>query len=734
MDPMGAASGGAGSASQLAASPTLTLGATQMGVILGTAAYMSPEQAKGLAVDKRADVWAFGVVLYEMLAGRRLFDGDTVPETLAGVIRAEIDFAALPEGTPSAIRSLLERCLERDPKRRLRDIGEARVLLERPLEQSAVRVPTSGVAEPSRWRERAAWAAALVALAVAGWSISRTHAAAANAVAGPVSRLHLLPPEGMEFNSIDGPVMLSPDGSSIVFRLEGADSESQIVVRELESFDLVRLPGTEGAYEPSWSPDGRFVTFFNEQLSKIDASGLQPPQSLAPVSDARGASWGRNGTILFAPAPGSGLSSVSADGGEVRTVTSVDRERGESAHLRPIFLPGDERFLYVVKSESAEIAGLYVGSLDGKLKKRILPLAIGARFAEPDILLLVQNGRLVARRLNLGTLEVSGEARTIADGVDYLPQFDLPPVSVSQNGRLVFHRPSKGELRQVRRFDRAGKLLESIGEPGDLNLDLSPDGLRLATQRLGSDRRTSIWIRELERDVISRLAAEGVATGPVWSPDGRTIAYAQPEATVPRLVMRPAAGGEPRLLLEEPYLIEPVDWSPDGKTILVEVGFPGERSNLVLIPADGSGTVTPFAKSAASEHSGRFSPDGQFLAYVSDETGSGQIYVEPFPRTGARWLASPRAGNAPRWSGDGFELLYVEAGERAGSATLMSVAVTRRGPELEFGSAKPLGPIASVDYEPVPGGKEFLVGTPIEAGEALPPVVVDNWTSLLAPR
>jgi Tol biopolymer transport system component len=735
MDPTGAGGvgSGAGSPSQLAQSPTLTLGATQMGVILGTAAYMSPEQAKGLAVDKRADVWAFGVVLYEMLTGARLFGGETVPETLAGVIRAEIDLAALPAETPAALRRLLERCLERDPRRRLRDIGEARLLLEQPFEELTAPATT---ANAPRWRERAAWAAAVAGLAVAGWALARSGAAPAigAAAASPVTRFHLLPPEGIAFNSTDGPVMLSPDGSSIVFRIEPEDGKSQLAVRRLDSFEILRLPGTDGSYEPSWSPDGRYILFFGRQVMKIDAGGLQPPQALAPVSDGRGAAWSRDGTILFAAAPGSGLSRVSAEGGEVLPVTTVDRERGESAHLRPLFLPDGERFLYVVKSERAEVAGLYAGSLDGKLKKRVLPLAIGARFAEPDVLLLVQDGRLVARRLNLETLEISGEARTIAEGVDYVTQFDLPPVTVSISGRLVFHRPSKVELRQVRRIGFGGEVLESLGEPGDVNLDLSPDGRRLATQRLGADRKLSIWIRDLERGVVSRLTGEEFAMGPVWSPDGRSIAYVMPEATVPRLMVRPAAGGAARLVYEEVLLIEPIDWSPDGRSILIEVGSPGERSNLLLVPADGSGSVTPFAKSAASEHSGRFSPDGDFLAYVSDEAGQEQIYVEPLPQTGTRWLASPRAGNAPRWNGNGLELLYVEAGERAGASTLMAVAVTRRGAELEFGAARALGPVPSIDYEPLPGRREILVGAPVEEGEDPPPVVIDNWPALLPPR
>jgi len=733
MEPMGAASGsGPGSASQLAQSPTLTLGATQMGVILGTAAYMSPEQAKGLAVDKRADVWAFGVVLYEMLAGRRLFDGETVPETLAGVIRAEIDLAALPADTPPALRRLLERCLERDPKRRLRDIGEARVLLERPLEPDEP--PSSAAAPRGGWRERAAWLAAGLAVALAAWALARPASTDSASAARPVSRLHLVPPEDVQYNSIDGPVALSPDGRRFAVRVERADGTSHLAVRDLASFDLVRLPGPDGTYEPIWSPDGREVAFFGDHLMRVDAGGLQPPVELAPVQDARGASWGPDGTILFAPEPNGAILRVPAAGGEARAVTSVDRERGETGHSRPQHLPGGERFLYLIRSERPEIAGLYVGSLDGALKKRLVATALAVRFAPPDVVLTVQNGRLVARRLDLDRLELVGEPRTLAEGVDYVTQFDLPPVSVSADGRLAYHPPSRQNVRQLQRVDRAGKLLETIGEPTDLNLDLSPDGARLATVRPDDEQRLTIWIRDLRRGVLSKLPTAGVANGPVWSPDGESLAYVSFAGPEPQLEIRPAAGGAPRALASGPYMIEPVDWSPDGRTLLVEAGHPGERANLLVVAADGSGAPTPFVATKANEHSGRFSPDGRFVAYVSDETGREEIYAEPFPRTGARWLVSPKGGEAPRWSGVGLEILYFERGARDAGGTLVAVPAKAIGGRLELGVATPLGPLPSLDYEPLPGGRELLVGAPIEEGRALPPVLIDNWPALLAPR
>jgi Tol biopolymer transport system component len=730
MDPTGTASG-AGSASALAQSPTLTLGATQMGVILGTAAYMSPEQAKGLVVDKRADIWAFGVMLFEMLSGRRLFEGETIPETLAGVIRAEIDLSKLPPETPPTIRRLLERCLERDPKRRLRDIGEARVLLERPLGPEASAAPPSTTLR-SRWLALAAVSLVAAGLGAAGAWLGRPDRGLV--ASRPAARFHLLPPEGYEFNGNDGPAMLSPDGTRIAFRIDSGRGDGQLAVRSLDSFGIRILPGTKGGYEPGWSPDGGSIVFFDEWLSRIDAAGLQPAQRVAPVRDGRGASWGDDGTILFAPDPTGVVERVNATGGEVTKVTQLDTSRGEYAHGRPQWLPDRRHFVYLIYSDQESHTGVYLGSLDGKVKRRLLPINTSVRFVPPDLLLTVQEERLVARRIDLATLEVEGEAWTVAEGVDYVQQFALAPVSASREGRLLYHQPSEASVRQLVRLDREGKILEEIGEPGDTNLDLSPDGTRLASQRIDDQNSGSIWIRDLARGVASRLSPEPRAVGPVWSPDGRSVAYSTFGVSGPRLLIRPAAGGDAREIWADPFLGEPIDWSPDGRTLLVESGAPNQRTNLTLVAADGASPPVPFLATEANEHSGRFSPDGRWVAYASSESGREQIFVEPFPRTGARYLVSPRGGSAPRWAAAGAEILYVEMGERELQGTLTSVAVERRGDEIAFGVARALKSVPGLDYEVASGGRELYTTTAVREAKRLPPVLIENWTSLLAPR
>ncbi|HYN43305.1 MAG TPA: protein kinase, partial [Thermoanaerobaculia bacterium] len=597
-------------------SPTLTTAGTQVGVILGTAAYMSPEQAKGQTVDKRADVWAFGVVVHEMLTGRRLFSGDSIPETLAGVLKTDIDFSSLPPTTPATTRRLLERCLERDPKRRLRDIGEARIALSAaPGDGQATTVVPPA---PSRTRERVAFALAAVLCAALGGAIVRSRNPAPPA--SPL-RLHLPPPEGGEFTDSD-PVVLSPNGDSIAFVMRTPEGERSLAIRSLDAFDLRTLPGTSGAYEPFWSPDGRSIGFFDTHLETVDAGGLQPPRKLAPLKDGRGASWGRAGVIVYAPDPAGPLYRVDAAGGEPRPATTLDPARRETAHLRPCFLPDGKRFLYFVRSDQAGVTGIHAGSLDGSLKKQVLALDVAAVFAPPGFLLYVRDRKLVAHAFDVDRLEVAGEPAILATGLDYLAQYELPPLTASEGGRLVCRSSSEAQLRQLVRFDRKGRRLGTVGEPGDFNIDLSPDGNRLAVGRFDPVKgRPFLWIYDLARDVKSRFGPDTPAAGPVWSPDGKQIAYLSMAGPVPSVAVRPASGGSEKVLWSDVSIGEPVDWSPDGKSLLVETASAAERTNLVLLRADGSGEVVPFARSAYEETSGRFSPDGRFVAYTSNESG-----------------------------------------------------------------------------------------------------------------
>ena len=358
---------------------------------------------------------------------------------------------------------------------------------------------------------------------------------------------------------------------------------------------------------------------------------------------------------------------------------------------------------------------------------------MAAVFAPPGFLLYVRDRKLVAHAFDVDRLEVTGEPAILATGLDYLTQYELPPLTASGGGRLIYRSSSEAQLRQLVRFDRKGRRLGTVGEPGDFNIDLSPDGTRLAAGRFDQEKgRPFLWIYDLARDVKSRLGPDTPAGGPVWSPDGKQIAYLSMAGPVPSVAVRPASGGSEKVLWSDVSIGEPVDWSPDGKSLIVETVSAAERTNLVLLRADGSGEVVPFARSAYEETSGRFSPDGRFVAYTSNESGRFEIYAEPLPRTGTRWLISRRGGDAPRWSGDGREIFFVEPGERESARTLVAVPVAVQGSELVPGQPVSLLPAGSVDYEPVAGGREFLIGTPVREAVSAPPVVLENWPALLA--
>ncbi|KAB2969098.1 MAG: hypothetical protein F9K18_01885, partial [Thermoanaerobaculia bacterium] len=581
-----------------------------------------------------------------------------------------------------------------------------------------------------------AWAAALalaVPLSLAlGWLLA---ARLVPAPPRPLFRSHLVAPPGSQFNAADGAAALSPDGRSIVLRVEGAgESTSGLAILRFDTLELRRLQGSAGnAYDPFWSPDGREIGFFGRGLERTDASGLSTPQLMAPVIDARGATWSRDGVVVFAAQPAGPLHRVNAGGGEPTAATTLDPARGEIAHSRPQFLPDGRRFLYLVRSERPENSGIYVGELDGPLKKRVLTIDVAVRFAPPGALLSVQGGVLVARRFDLDRLEVVGEPVELARDVEYVPQFDVLPVSASEDGRLAYHPIREVRTGQLVRVDRTGKSLGSIGDAGDFNLDLSPDGTRLATTRLDPRRRQlTIWIHDLERGVRSRIDAATAVDGAVWSPDNRRIAYIEESATARRIVVRPAAGGPVEATWSDAttYLEEPVDWSPDGRWLLVEAGSPDEHVNLLLAPADGKGPALPFAKTAAREHSGRFSPDGRFVAYVSDQTGREEIYLERLPQTGEKWLVSPGGGISPRWSSDARELFYAEPASR-GEGMLRAVTLIERDGRLELGPPQEVAAIPSSDYEPLPGGREFLVAAPVNEASSAPLMLIDNWPALL---
>ena len=716
-------------------SPTITMAATRAGVILGTAAYMSPEQAKGKRVDRRAEIWAYGVVLYEMLAGRQMYSGETAAETLAFVMTRDPTFDALPAATPPAIRNLLRRCLERDPRRRLQAIGEARILLDedQPFAPAAPAVPASS----SRVALTAACAVALLAvLALVALSVVHFRE---TPPAAPVSRFIVPNPEKVAF--FPNHPIISPDGRRLAFVASGEGRQS-IWVRPLDSVAAQPLAGTDGAILPFWSADSRFVVFTaGSKLRKVDATG-GPPQTLCDVQPfALGGTWSRDGTIVFGS--NTGLFRVSSAGGVATPLTKLDSSRQERGHDWPQFLPDDRHFIYMAASNQVENSAIYLASLDSPTDRKLLVrTTYNAVYAPPPNdergrrrghLLFMREGTLMAQPFDEKRLELAGEAFPVAEQVGlYL---DLAFFSASNNGVLAY-RGGAGQITQLVWFDRAGKQLQTAGPPGDYeSMALSPDETRVVvTKQEGRNR--DVWLIDLARRGISRFTFhEAADQNPVWSPDGARIAFTSLRDGPASLYRKVSSGaGQDELLLKSPALnMFPDDWSRDGRYLLYTAIDAKSGFDILALPMDGDRKPIPFLQTQFREWQGQFSPDGKFVAYTSDESGRPEIYVQTFPASGAKWMISSGGGTQPRWRRDGRELFYLSLGR-----SLMAVEVkTARG--LEAAIPKPLfqtrisGSMFSVSgasrYAASADGQRFLINCASEEAASAPITLVLNWAA-----
>jgi serine/threonine protein kinase/Tol biopolymer transport system component len=722
-----------GSSPDLTNSPTMTVNRTREGTILGTAPYMSPEQARGQGVDKRTDIWAFGCVLYEMLTGHVAFRGETVPDTLASILEREPDWALLPAATPPAIRRLLERCLEKDAKRRVRDIGDAAIELS-----DAMTSPAS-VTEPRRRAPRWIWglAAGLVAVGVAfGWTIARLGQPAD--VDNRTASLTVIPPAGTEFGEDTG-AAISPDGQMLAFVTTSSGS-TRLWVRPLDSLSGRELPGTDAATFPFWSPDSRSLGFFaSGKLKRIELAG-GGPTVISDVGVGRGGTWNEEGVVLFNSVNDGPLLRVPATGGTPVPLTTVDKARGENSHRWPQFLPGGRRFVYFVRTASPENWGVYLGSLDRPDEKtRLFSSPTNAVYA-PDRrersghLLWVRDGTLMAQPFDVETGVMAGVPVALAEGVAAGDASRLATVSASNDGTLVYGAAATRHV-QLTWFDREGKKVGTVGQPDEyFGLRISPDGTRAALTR-GVD----VWLMEFARGIQTRVTFnEGIY--PLWSPDSQTIAYWK--GGPPNLFSRRTNGtGDEERLIESHNSLTTQDWSPDGRYLLYRVNSNDlsskTRFDLWVLPMTGDDRK-PFAflSTPFREAHGQFSPDGKWVAYTSDESGENAVYVRSFPDGGSQTRVSSKGGDWARWQRDGREMFYIAADRK-----LMSVAVQPASGKLEVGTARVLFTIPArsstsvdnwpYDYDVMRDGQRFLALVPGGDAESPAMTVVVNWQAAL---
>jgi eukaryotic-like serine/threonine-protein kinase len=733
-----------GLSGDLTQSPTvLSPAPTLAGVILGTAAYMAPEQARGKAVDNRTDIWAFGCVLYEMLTGSNPFARETVTDTVAAILNNETDWQALPHGTPIRIRSLIARCLKKDPAQRLRDIADGRFQIEEALNDPA---SSASVQTPARrHREWAAWIAAALILGGALLLYARrpsTTSSPADAVSFPV-----FPPAGTvlagAFNTtVNVPAFaLSPDGRALVFSAQAAGAGPVLWVRSLDQIKPRQLAGTEDAQDPFWSPDSRWIGFVADgKLKKVPAGGGATQVITETSTDFRGATWSSDDTIIF----GGGrqpILSVNAAGGRPTPVTVIDVSLREGSHRNPHVLPDGRHFLYSIFSGRPDQSGVYLGSLDGKTKKLLIHARTTAVYAPPGHLLFVDGDALLGQAFDAERLELKGQPFLVADQAGRNTAF-MSAVSASRTGAIAY----AGTLSQIGRLawiDRQGNPVGSPGTPeGDFtDFRLSSDETRLAASVVNpKSNAVEISLIDLARGSTSRVASEGLITSAaLWSPDGARLIFRTNRAGIVELYERSAAGGgdDRPVLSEDAYRtaplsqnVVPTDWSPDGSRILFSAASLGSGTDLWLLPVGGKEPPAKFVASPADEMHGNFSPDGRLIAYTSNESGRFEVYVETFPRSDRKWSVSTNSGYQPRWRPDGREIYYL-----SNDRTLMAVSVAA-GPS--FGIPKPLfqtrapaGVTANrTHYVPSRDGQRFLVD--IATDQAPSPItVVLNWTAAL---
>ena len=709
----------------LSNSPTLVSG-SMPGVILGTAAYMSPEQAKGKTVDRRADIWAFGVVLYEMLTGEMLFSGETASETLAAVMTKEPEWNALPANTPGRVRDLLRRCLIKEPRNRLQAIGDARVVIDEVQSGAEVDGEVPQAPAPRRSKVWVGFAAVLFLTMIVALSVVYF-----NRPAPPEIRVEVNTP------STEDPLSfaISPDGRRLVFSASN-EGKSQLWVRPLDSLAAKPLAGTDGANFPFWSPDSASVGFFaDSKLKRIDIVGGAPQVLANAAAVGRGGSWNREGIILFAPNLAGPLLKVFARGGDPVEVTRL--ETGQTAHRFPQFLPDGQHFIYFVFGGPAQ--GVYAGSLNGGSSKR-LTHADGAAVLSPSgFLLFPRQTTLFAQAFDFQRQELSSNPFPVAEHVA-IDTFDVAGAAglSAASGIVAYRTGGAGVVRQLTWLDRSGKSVGAIGAPDNAGLnevELSPDGKRVAAQR-AVNGNVDVWLIDATRGVPTRFTFDAANDGiSLWAPDGDHVVFQSNRKGVFNLYWKLSSGvGVDELLLESDQSKAPSDWSSDGRFLLFRSIDPQTGFDLWVLPVSADKKPFPFLKTPFDERNGQFSPDGKWIAYQSNESGRFEIYVQPFPGPGRKFQISNSGGTQPRWNKNGKEIFYVSLESKMMAAP---VKLSPDGKSLETGTPAALfpvriagGPVSAFNkqqYAVSPDGQRFLVNLAADEAAASPITLILNW-------
>jgi serine/threonine protein kinase len=703
---------------------------TEQGMIVGTFQYMSPEQVEGKELDGRSDVFSLGAVLYEMLTGQRAFEGKSQLSVASAILEKEPSpIRTAKPMTPQSLDHIVRRCLAKDPDDRWQSARDLALELKSisQTDSATERAMHGSISRAQYFRELLAWGVAgLLALTAAGMLI-RLRAGADHQQESTYSSI--LPPEKTQFrgSADQGLEAISPDGRYLVFSARSSDDKTQLWLRPLDSLSAKPLAGTDGASNPFWSSDSKWIAFFSQgRLRKVFSQGGSP-QELCEVVGGRGGSWNKEGTILFVPGVGSPVYSVPENGSTPAQVTQLDPAKQETTHRWPQFLPDGRHFLFFAWGpESAT----YVSSLGSRERKLILKNESNAVYAAPGYLLYAKSHALIAQPFDLDRLELSGNPVSIMDNLPVDKTTQHAMFSASQTGTLSIHT-APGRFLQPTWIDRSGIVVETAGEAAILGtFRIAPDGQKVAfTLTDPQEGSQNIWIYDLVRHLRTRLTFEPAsAQNPVWSPDGKQIVFTSNRMGALHLYAIPVTGvGQPDLFMPSDQLDYATSWSFDGRYIALG-RIPVGKGNpaIWILPTFGDKKPYRLLNSQFNEFDPAFSPDGRWLAFRSTETGPGEVYIVPFPSPSAKWQVSTGGGSSPRWSPDGKDLYYI-----APDGTVISASLQRDKSGIRVMSTHPLFKTNPRAFDVSPDGKRFLIYKDAENQQVAPITVITNWTAEL---
>jgi eukaryotic-like serine/threonine-protein kinase len=705
---------------------------TAKGEILGTLHYMAPEQLEGLDADARTDIFALGVVLYEVLTGKRAFSGDSPASVIATILQSQVP--SVDKLVSPAFDDVLRRCFEKNPENRWQSVRDVKIAMEMVAKQRLDSAPAVNRSRPGVWMAACGLLAAALAAGIGlYWRMP--------APLERTTKTFILPPDNAALNGNSLPAV-SPDGKRIAFA-GVAEGTSSLWIRDLDSLITRILPGTEGAFDPFWSPDSRSIAFFaNGRLKRIDLTG-GPALTIGDAPVGRGGAWSEQGVIVYTPTARAGLVQIPAMGGNSKVVTILDHSRHEDSHRFPWFLPDGHRFLYTAMSLETGKSMVYIGdtaSDPARQRQSGFSSESNAIYSPPGYILFVRERALMAQPFDAGKGQPTGESTLIAEHVDYISGNVQGQFSVSRNGVLTYIAGALAGNAQLTWFDHSGKSVSSVGSAGILaKSTLSPDGKTIMVAR--QDPQTGffdLWLHELAANTATRFTFDSTHNDdPVWSPDGEKVAFRTTRHGDWALYVKATRGDEPEMALDrEPRFKVPADWSRDGRYILEEVIDSATKGDIWLLPMQDDKKPVPILRTAANERSPRVSPDGKWLAFVSDESGRDEVYVQGFTTAsgaaGNRWQISTNGGTRPVWSHDGKDLYFIGLDRR-----MMAVSLGNSG-----GSIRPGDPQALFDSRIASGDNTFDVAAnghfllPIAAGRntTAPLTLVVNWLSSISKR